>query len=153
MHVAYREEYLTDIEHGDIIAEATVLSESVKELSSRTKLKYHIDKSIVLEGCLKRIYERMVQLTQYFLLQLNVLDLFEINYVGLGYLFESKHLLVRPDHLLHPSKGTCTQCLSHFVFGDVIRVSLGQVAFGFGGRPIRLVFERKTDLFPFSFSL
>ena len=63
MHVANGQQNLTDIKHGDIVAKASVFPESIEELSSRTKLEYHVNKSVILKSCLQRVDKRMVQFT------------------------------------------------------------------------------------------
>lgn len=49
VHVAEGEQYLADVEHGDIIAESTIFSEAVEELPSGAVLEDHVDEDLILE--------------------------------------------------------------------------------------------------------
>ena len=108
MHVADGEQYLTDIEHGYIIAEPSIFTKSVKKLTSRTKLKDHVDEGHILEGSFEGVNEGVIEFTEYFLLEFDVLDLFEIDDMWFGYLFQSEHFFVGADYLLYTSEGACS---------------------------------------------
>ena len=94
----------------------------------------------------------MVQLAQNLLLELDVLDLLEVDDVGLGYLLEGQDLLVGADHLLHSPESTSSQGLSDLVLGDVVGVALKGVALGLGNA-VRVMAERRPDLFLLPFLL
>jgi hypothetical protein len=54
-------------------------------------------------------------------------------------LLERQHLLVWTDHLLHTTKSSCAEGLSHLVLAYVVRVT-GRIAFGLGWSTLRLHF-------------
>ena len=88
MHIANGKQNLGDVKHGDIVAKTTIFAKSVEELPTRTELEQHINESLILERGLQGIDERMVQLVQDFLLQFNMLHLFQIHDVRLRNLFQ-----------------------------------------------------------------
>ena len=106
MHVAEGEEYLADVEHGDIIAESAIFSEAVEELPSGAVLEDHVDEDLILEWGLEGVDEGVVEFHQDVLFQLDVLNLFQIDDVTLRQLLEGEHLFIRRNHLLHSSKGS-----------------------------------------------
>lgn len=63
MHVANSKQYLANIEHCDIIAKTSIFPETIKELSSWTKLENHIDKGVILKCSFQRIDEGMIELS------------------------------------------------------------------------------------------
>lgn len=90
----------------------------------------------------------MVELSQDLLLQLYMLHLLQVYDVRLRNLLQGQHLLRRTDDLLDPSEGTRSQCLSDFVFGDVIRVTiLLDGTLGFGLSSLRVGSQGRTHLF------
>ena len=116
VHVAERQENLTSVKHGYVVTKATVLAEAVKEFAATAVLEEHVDEDVVLKGCLELVDEGVVELAEDALLQLDVLNLFEVNYVRLANLLQRQHLLPRRKHLLHPPERSCSQCSQNFVF-------------------------------------
>ena len=88
MHVADSEKNLADIKHSNIVTEPSIFTESIEELSSWAKLKYHIDEGVILECSFEGIDEGMVELCEYLFLEFDVFDLLEVDYVWFWYLFE-----------------------------------------------------------------
>ena len=88
MHVADRQQDFSDIEHGHIIAKAAVLTQTIEQLAARAELEQHVDEGLVLERSLQRVNKRVVELAEDLFLELDVLYLFEVHYVGLRYLLE-----------------------------------------------------------------
>lgn len=82
--MAKSEQNFADVKHGDIVAEPTILPQPVKELATGTILENHVDKAVVLEWSFEWVDEGMVELHEYFLFELDVLDLFEIDDMAFG---------------------------------------------------------------------
>ena len=92
MHVANSQQDFANVKHADVIAEPAVFSQTIKQLAASTVLKNHVNKNIVLEGCLQGVNKGMVELRKYFLFEFDVFDLFEVDNVRLRYLLQGKHL-------------------------------------------------------------
>jgi len=60
MHVANGHQYLDNVEHGNVVTEPAVLSETVEELPPGTVLEDHVDEDVVLEGGFEAVDERVV---------------------------------------------------------------------------------------------
>ena len=63
MHVADSQKDFADVEHGYVVAKATVFPKTIKKLSTGAELEDHVDEDIILEGGFKRVDKGMVQLT------------------------------------------------------------------------------------------
>jgi len=116
VHVAKCEENFASVEHGDVVAEATVLAKAIEKFAATAVLEQHVDKDVVLEGGLQLINERVMQFAQDALLQLDVLHLLQVDYVGLADLLQRQYLLPRRHNLLHSPERASPQCRQHFVF-------------------------------------
>lgn len=88
MHVTNSEQNLTNVKHAHVITKPAIFSKPVEELSSWTVLEDHINEDLVLKGSLQRVDKGMVEFSQYFLLEFDMLNLFQIYDVRLWYLFQ-----------------------------------------------------------------
>ena len=88
------------------MAKSTILSESVKQLSSTTELEQHVNVFLILEWESQLIYEGMFEFVKNSLLQLNVINLFEIDDVWFRDLFKSENLFIWSWDELHSPKGS-----------------------------------------------
>ena len=64
VHIADGQQNFADVEHGDIVAKASVLAESVEQLAPRAELEDHVDEGVILEGSLEGVDEGMVELAE-----------------------------------------------------------------------------------------
>lgn len=92
MHVANSQQNFANVKHADVIAEPAIFSQTIKQLAACTVLKNHVNKYIVLKGCLQGINKGMVKLRKYFLFEFDVFNLFKVDNVRLRDLLQGKHL-------------------------------------------------------------
>lgn len=62
MHVANSQENLAYVKHRHIITKSTIFPQSIEEFPSRTKLKDHVNESLILERGLQRVDEGVIEL-------------------------------------------------------------------------------------------
>lgn len=105
MHVTKSQQYFANVKHCHVITKSAIFPQSIEQLTSRTILKEHINKSLILKGSFKRVYERMVELHQNFLFHFYVINLLEFNYVTFRKLFECKYLFVGCYNLFNSAEG------------------------------------------------
>lgn len=87
MHVTNGKQNLTDVEHTNIIAKPSILSQPIEKFSTSTIFENHVNKNVILESCFQRVNKRMIQLSKNFFLKFDVFDLFQVDYMWFWNLF------------------------------------------------------------------